>query len=198
MAQFNSLAFVFTFDKVLDSLQQSEKITKATLLTLSRDLLLLLHTQNTKQGDIGYINRVINVLTPVNRRAFLAFCKEFTGFILNEDGTMFLKKSKKHYEEVAERAIEWLNDPHNNIWTWSETRLTVEAVPTPFNAEYVKKQTAALLKKADKAGMSQAELMGAIFDAGFTIDSIMLMLEQHNKLDDMVQRIEDTFEIVKG
>lgn len=188
---FNSLAFIATFDKTLESLAQSEKITKGVLQSLSRDLLSLLHSNNTKQGDIGYINRTLNVLTPVNRKVFIHFCKEFTGFILTDDGTMFAKKSKKHYDDVAIKALSWLDDPMNNIWNWADRNIDI--VPKEFTLEGVKKATETMLKRANKAGMSQAEVLGAIFEAGFTVEAVVLMLEKADKLGDVVQRIDEEF-----
>lgn len=194
MAQFNSVAFVASFDAVLETLAQSEKITKATLQTLSRDLLALLHTENPKQGDIGYINRVINVLTPVNRKVFIAFGREFTGFIMNKDGTAFLKKAKKHYDDAAIKALVWLDDPMNNIWSWADRNIDI--VPKEFTIEAVKKTTENMLKKAEKANISQADMLGAMFEAGFTVDSLLIMLEKSDKLGDLVTRIDEQFEEV--
>lgn len=192
MAQFNSIAFIASFDKVLETLTQSEKVTKATLQVLSRDLLALLHTKNPKQGDIGYINRTIAVLTPVNRKVFIAFGRAFTGFITNADNTTFLKKSKKHYDDAAIKALEWLDDPMNNIWSWADREIDI--VPKEFTLDAVKKQTENMLKKAEKNNISQADILGAMFEAGFTLDSLLIMLEKQDKLGDMVQRIDEQFE----
>jgi len=193
MAQFNSVGFVASFDAVLLSLENSEKITKAVLKGLSRDLLALLHTKNDKMGDIGYINRTINVLTPVNKRAFLAFCKEFTGFILNDDGTMFLKKSKKHYDAVAIRAIDWLDDPMNNIWSWQEKHLEVERVVNPFDMDKVRLTLTQLKAKAEKNNISNTDIIGALFDTGFTVQDLIDTLTKVDKLGDAVEIIEHDF-----
>ena len=192
MAEFNSLAFVASFDNILASLAASEKITKATLQTLSRDLLALLHTKNPKQGDIGYINRVTNVLTPVNRKVFVMFCREFTGFICDKTGQVFLKKSQKHYDDVAIKALVWLDDPMNNIWSWAERNIEIQ--PKEFSLEMVKKQTESMLKKAEKAGFTQADVLASMFEAGFTLDALVVMLEKQDKIGDVVQKIEDEYQ----
>jgi translation elongation factor EF-1beta len=195
MAQFNSIAFVASFDKVLETLSQSEKITKATLQTLSRDLLALLHTKNPKQGDIGYINRTINVLTPVNRKVFMAFCREFTGFIADKSGQSFLKKSQKHYDDAALKALEWLDDPMNNIWSWADRN--IEIVPKEFTLDIVKKSTEQMLKKADKAGIDQADILGAMFEAGFTLKALLVMLEKQDKLEGLMEEVNEQFDIIE-
>ncbi len=191
MAQFNSIAFVSSFDRVLEAIGQSEKITKHTLQTLSRDLLSLLHTNNTKQGDIGYINRVIGVLSPINRKVFMAFCREFTGFIANKDNTAFLKKSQKHYDAAAIKALEWLDDPMNNIWSWADRNIDI--VPKEFTLDSVTKATESMLKKADKAGFTQADVLDAMFNAGLTIDALLVMLEKQDKVGDMFEKIESNY-----
>jgi hypothetical protein len=190
---FNSNAFVASFDAVLLTLTNSEKITKATLQVLSRDLLSLLHTKNDKMGDIGYINRTIQVLTPVNKRAFIAFCKEFTGFILNDGGLMFDKKSKKHYDVVAIKAIEWLDDPLNNIWSWQETNLEVEKVVNPFDMDKVRLTLTQLKAKAAKNNISNIDIIGALFDTGFTVQDLIDTLEKVDKLGEAASIIEHDF-----
>lgn len=194
MAQFNSAAFLASFDRQLKHLATSEKITKTTLQTLSRDLLALLHTKNDKQGDIGYINRTVAVLTPVNRKVFLEFGREFTGYILNDDGTMFLKKSKRHYDVVAIKAMEWLDDPMNNIWSWADRH--IELVSKEFTLDSVKKQTESMLKKAKKANISQSEMLAAIFESGFTIDALLIMLEKTDKLEEFANRMDEEYDQV--
>jgi hypothetical protein len=193
MAKFDSLVFVGTFDKVLESLQNSEKITKAVLQELSRNLLELLHSKNTKQGDIGYINRTINVLTPVNKRAFILFCKEFTGFICNDDGTMFLKKSKKHYDAVALKALEWLEDPLNNLWTWQTRNIDMEKVVVPYSLDNIRESFAQMVKKGGKVNISKADIIGAMFDTGFTIEDLIETLEKVEKLGEVMDIIEHDY-----
>lgn len=194
MAQFNATAFISGFDRQLKHLATSEKMTKALLQTLSRDLLTLLHSKNEKQGDIGYINRTIAVLTPVNRKVFIAFAKEFTGFILNQEGLAFLKKSKKHYDEVAAKALAWLEDPMNNIWSWAERN--IEIVPKEFNVEAIKKATENMLKKAEKNHISKAEVFGAIIAGGFTIEELVECMVKLDKMDDVMHTVETKYDVI--
>jgi hypothetical protein len=189
---FNANAFVSTFDNVLETLANSEKITKAVLQTLSRDLLELLHTKNPKQGDIGYINRTIAVLTPVNRKVFIEFNKEFTGFILSKAGNVFEKKAKKHYDDVALKALVWLEDPMNNIWSWADRN--VEIVAKEFTLDVVKKNMETMFKKADKSGINRLDVITTILQAGITVDELVQAMEKAGELADVVENIEKNYD----
>lgn len=188
---FDSVKFIAGFERQLKHLVTSEKITKALLQTMSRDLLALLHTKNDKQGDIGYINRTIAALTPVNRKVFISFAKEFTGFILNDGGSCFIKKSKKHYDESATKALVWLEDPMNNIWSWADRN--IEVVPKEFNIEAIKKATENMLKKAEKNHISKAEVFGAIIAGGFTIAELVECMVKLDKMDDVMHEVETNY-----
>lgn len=191
---FDSTLFIANFERQLKHLVTSEKITKGLLQTMSRDLLSLLHTKNEKQGDIGYINRTIGALTPVNRKVFIEFCKEFTGFILNDGGQLFVKKSKKHYDDAALKALAWLDDPMNNIWSWANRNIDV--VPKEFNIEAIKKATENMLKKAEKNHISKAEVFGAIIAGGFTIEELVECMVKLDKMDDVMHTVETKYDVI--
>ena len=188
---FNANAFVSTFDQVLENLRGAEKITKATLQTLSRDLLELLHTKNPKQGDIGYINRTIAVLTPVNRKVFIEFNKEFTGFILAKAGHMFEKKSKKHYDDVAIKALTWLEDPMNNIWSWADRNIDV--VAKEFTLDAVKKSMETLFKKAEKHEINRVDVIATILGAGISIEELVQAMDKIGELGDVMDNIQNNY-----
>jgi len=190
---FDRTKFVASFDATLTRLQRAEHITKEVLRPLSRDLLQMLHSDDKNQGDIGYINRTIAVLSPANKKVFVLFMKEFTGFILNDDGTMFLKKSKKHYVAVQATALAWLTDPLNNYWSWVG-RKKIETTDIPFTSEYITTATKKMLDKAAKNGMTHAQVLEAMFDGGITIDDLIIMLDHAGKVGDVVAKIDEQFE----
>ncbi len=172
---FKANEFVASFVQTLETLTQSEKITKATLQTLSRDVLYALHCDGDTKGDIGYINRTIAVLTPVNKKAFILFCKEFTGFIMNNEGNAFLKKSKKHYDDVSAKALVFLDDPMNNLWSWADRNIEMEK--KEFSLDAVTHTIEVLLKKATKNKISQADFMRAVIKGGIDADSIIAIMD---------------------
>lgn len=192
---FDRTKFVSSFDATLTRLKRAEHIGKEVLMPLSRDLLLMLHSDEKNQGDIGYINRTIAVLSPANKKVFVLFMKEFTGFICNDDNTMFVKKSKKHYAVVQAMALAWLDDPLNNFYSWVG-RQKIEATKVEFNAEYVKSATKKMLEKAHKSGMSNAQVLEAMFEGGLQLSDLIAMLDHAGKVGDVVALIDEQFEEV--
>lgn len=193
---FNSLAFLASFDKQITRLQRAEHITKDTVKAMSRDLLSLIHTEkdNSKFGDIGFINRFLNALSPANRRVAVLFFKEFTGFIYNDDGKAFVKKSKKHYDEVQARTLDKLNtDPVFNMWSWQDARINMEVVPTPYTLERVQETFTQMVKKADKANISKKDILGVMLNTGFTLQDIIDCLDATHHLGEAVSMIEQQY-----
>lgn len=167
---FDKLTYDKSFVVAIKSLTASEKTTKAILLDLSRSTLEALHSSE----DIGYVNRLLDVLTPMNKATAVLYFKEFTGFHFDADSTQFGKKDKKTYTECADKTAKFLDDPLNNIWSWA-TR-NVEVQKKEFSLDAVTTYITATLKKADKAGFKQGDVLAAIFKAGFTPESIMALV----------------------
>lgn len=170
MKQFDKQAFNTLFDRAIESLQGAEKITKAVLLDLSRSVLEALHVTE----DIGYVNRVVAVLTPVNRKVAILYFQEMSGFKGGKDG-VFTTKDKKNYEEVKAKAELFLEDPLNNIWTWAAREIEIEK--KEFDLERMKKQAAALVKKVNDNQLSQVDLLKAMLDNGLTVDSLVALMD---------------------
>jgi len=169
---FNADEFKGGFDKTIKALAKAESLTKDTLRDLSRSLLFA--TQQTE--DIGYINKTIGVLTPMNRKTAIMFFKEFSGLNFDDDAGSFSKKNKKKYEEIAALATAQLDDPHFNMWTWAEKNLTIE--PKAFELAKVTQFAKSALKKAKDAGLSETDVLKAFFGGGFTAESIVAIMEQ--------------------
>lgn len=170
MSQFSMEAFVGSFNRVIDTLRESERITKETLKDLSRELLYA--TQQTE--DIGYINRTIAILTPMNRKACILFFKEFSGFLFDDDEASFSKKDKKRYEKTKAKALEALADPHFNLWTWAEKNVEMEV--KPLDLSKIQAYMKGVLKKAANEGIPQGEVLKAVFAGGFEPDALMTLL----------------------
>lgn len=168
---FNSQQFAASFDKTLKALDKAEKFTKDTLRDLSRDLISVTH----ETQDIGFVNRTIQVLTPMNRRTAIIFFKAFSGFKWNDDEQSFTKKDKAGFDAVVKTAAVEMEDPHFNIWTWAEKNVEVEA--KKFSLDDVKKFAERAIKKGEKEGISQTDLLKAFFEGGFKPESLIAMME---------------------
>ena len=161
--QFNREGFIASFDKALKTLARTEKVTKEVLRDVSRTVLEAVHAT----GDIGYVNRLNAVLTPVNRRVSAKYFEHFTGFHYDTTSLLFTKKSKKRYDESLAAAVEFLSDPHNNIWTWAERNIEIE------KKDFTVDKVSDIVKKAIKKNISQADILKAVLSAGVTLDTVI-------------------------
>lgn len=165
---FNRAQFEASFSKSIRSLAGAEKKTKELVRQLSRDVLEAHH----ETGDVAFINKFVSVLTPMNKRTAVLFFKAFSGHV-EKDG-IFGSKDKKHYEEKVEASRLFLEDPLNNMWSWAEVHVQMEAKPLDLNA--FNKRMGQLLKKADEAEIPHAEVVKAILANGITVHEIMALL----------------------
>lgn len=162
-------ATIETIGVKIEELGKSERITKALLSELSREVLtvvLIDEGKDTGKGteDSRTINELINVLTPVNKRAAIVFFKHFVPFtrVTDENGEFvsFGKKDKKTWEEKIELVKESLADPHFNLWTWADRNIEVE--PKAYDVKKVTKAIETALKKANKADVIRAIMAGGL------------------------------------
>jgi len=169
---FNRAAFLESFEVSLDAIAQAETVTKRELMGLSRTILEFVH----ETGDIGPVNRLLAVLTPVNKKVAKLFFVHFTGFHFDDVAMLFVKKSKKRYADALVAYREFIADPHNNIWTWAQRHVEVEA--KPFTADKVKNYMVKALKDAQAAGMSELDVFRGVFGAGFKVETIIALLAE--------------------
>lgn len=165
---FDKLNYDPKFNASLKALAKSEKVTRAELLDLSRSVLEAIHATQ----DIAYVNRVLDVLTPMNKRTAVLFFKEFSGFQCDEG--VFTRKDKKNYEKASAAAVAFLEDPLNNIWSWAERNVAIE--PKKFALEDVTKWMERTIKKAGDEGVSQADVLRAIFKAGVDAEALAAIM----------------------
>lgn len=170
LKSFNKAAFEVAFGVSLIALAGSEKVTKAELQTLSRSVLEATHATE----DHGYMNRLIQVLTPVNKKVAIAFLKHFSGFSFDDALGAFGKKSKKRYEAAHKLAMEFLEDPMNNIWSWAERN--IEITQKEFSLADVTSATKRFIDKAKKANISQVDVLRAVIAGGLSIDDLIAVM----------------------
>ena len=169
--QFSMEAFAAGFEKNLKALQKAEKITKDLLRDMSRDVLNAVHVTQ----DSGVINKLIAVLTPVNRKVAILFYKEFSGFNWDDEEVSFGKKNKKKYEDIKAKALLALTNPHFNIWTWAERNVDIEK--KPLKLADITKFVEKTLKRANEEGIAQADVIKAIIDGGLELDALMALMD---------------------
>lgn len=114
----------------LEAIAAAEKITRVELAALSREALMYVPESN----DIDLVNRLLGVLTPMNRETAIQFFRHFLPWEVEEtkDGefSRFGKRMKKE-KQVKRRMdaiTEFLADEANTIWTWAGENLEVNKV----------------------------------------------------------------------
>jgi hypothetical protein len=172
MEKFNKGQFEAQFVKALQAIAGAERVTKEELKTLSRNILIAWH----ETGNCEYANKLLAVLTPVNKKVFVAFGKHFAGFSHDDVLGVFTKKSKKRYEKAHADYVEFMADPHNNIWTWAERH--IEVTHKPFDVDGVAKYITKALKQAQGVGLSQVDVLKAVFKGGIEPAAVLTVFEE--------------------
>lgn len=192
---FDKLTFEVSFADALLRLAASEKVTKEDLKVLSRNVLEAWHAT----GQVVYANKLLMVLSPVNKKVAVVFFKRFSGYSFDEVQGMFTGKSKKRYEQAALDCVEFLADPHNNIWTWADRHVEIQA--KDFELGAVTKYITSTLKKAAGVGLSQSDVLRAVFKAGVEPSALVAAFNEmafQDKEGDTVEIPAEMFEPVKA
>lgn len=176
---FDKATFEAGLTKAIKALKASEKVTKENLQVLSRSVLEALH--HPLGGDIGYVNRLLEVLTPMNKKVAILYFKEFTGFNFDSEKGTFTTKNKKAYAEVQAKVVTFLEDPMNNLWSWAGREVDIEK--KEFDLERLQKMTESIVKKADKAGITQLEILRAVMAAGVKVDTILELMQEMDGIE---------------
>jgi hypothetical protein len=170
----------------ITALGNAEKVTKAVLAELSRELLDYVMIDGTH--DIAAVNRTIGVLTPVNRKVAIEFFGAFTSHKFNEGTQAFGGKDRKKHDAVLAECTEFLADETNNIWTWADKNIDV----TPKPKDYFNK-LAKLVEKAlsdESEGILAVDVVNAILAAGIEESTLALILAERQADRDAIVEAE--------
>lgn len=141
----------------INTLAKSERITKAKLSVLSRTVLAYVYETN----DVAMVTRLLNVLTPVNKRVAAMYFPHFLGWSYNEENFTFGKKAKeKMHSKKFDLTVEWLEDEANDIWVWADNNVQMQVKPK----DYAKKLTQLVTKalKDEDEGIDAKDVLYAI------------------------------------
>jgi hypothetical protein len=195
--QFNTALFEAGFNTAIEALGAAEKITKETLKVWANKVIEATHAT----GQTAYMNKLIAVLTPVNKKVSILFLGHFTGYRYDEKEMSFLNKDKKKY---AQALIDWEKfsaDPLNNIWVWADRH--IEVAHKPFTLDDVSVKTSRIWKDAHAAGLTNGDIIRAMLSAKdkdkavvFTLDDIVSALSELGVEGDL--KVEDTSIFVRG
>ena len=175
---FDKNQFDKQYQENVAKLAASEKITKELLRSMSRDVLAAHH----ETGDVAYINGLIAVLTPMNKKMSVLFFKEFSGHLYSEETNAFSKKDKKRYDDAKKKSFDRLEDPNFNVFSWADMHVEVEK--KPFTIGKMQQQMGSLIKKAEENKISHADVIRALLANGIEVAEFMKVVhhmaeEQH-------------------
>lgn len=182
----DKVQFNATFAAFLKTIQEAEAITKRELGIMGNTLIAGVHGLGDAQvliGELDYINRLLLVVTPMHRKLLVSFFKHFGGYVFDADKGEFTKKNKSAYMDALKAAKELLagkcpliaKEHPQNIWGWAE-HLKVES-PKVFNPDRVAKFVKDQIGLATGAGLSKLDVLGAVFEGGFTAQDVADMME---------------------
>lgn len=174
---FDRKVFEAEFKKAISKLAKSEKVSKDELRVLSRTILEATH----ETGDISFINALLAILSPMNRKTAKLFFVEFSGFTYDETTQRFVQKSKKKYEERHAACVAFLEDPLNNIWTWADRNIELEK--KDFDVNKIGELFEQFVKKAAKENLTQKDVLKAIFQKGVELDTIVALMGEIYDVD---------------
>lgn len=178
---FNKENFEAKFNRSMDDLRRAERVSKETIKELSRSVLEALHIT----GDIQYVNTFIGALSPMNKKTAVLYFKEFSGFKHDDALGLFTSKAKKKYDDAHAASLEFLADPHNNLWTWAERNIEMEK--KEFDAERLNKMAKQLIDKATKNDFKQSDVLKALLANGMTLDTMLEVMQGMEGLEVNVQ-----------
>ena len=155
----------------IETLANAEKITKVVLSELSRELLAYVLIDGKEVDgelvpsfDIQPVNKVLRVLTPMNRRVATMFFTTLLPFKFDDATNSFTKMNKANQVENATLAVEIaLTDDAFDIWVWAENNVKIE----PKEVDWNKKLTADMVKalEAGLTGDDILNIMNAVLQA---------------------------------
>jgi hypothetical protein len=117
-----------SIDSAIEALAAAETITKLRLAELSRSVLTYIVVEGSP--DVATLNRLLGVLTPMNKQAAQLYFEHFIPYQFDDKTGLFgerIKKQTRHDAKVA-AAVKWLEkDEANTIWTWVDDNVEVKA-----------------------------------------------------------------------
>lgn len=168
-------------EKNIAALVKSEATTKDQLAIVSRDML----TYVVDTNDIGMVNRLCDVLTPLNKATAFQFFGAFLPW--KQDGKAFGKKLEGT-EAISKRVVAiqaFLKDANNNIWTWAAENIEVVAKPKNYSVKLAKLVERALNDENEAITVSQ--VIQSIIQGGVSIIDIMASVDSAKNVIDQIK-----------
>lgn len=168
----------------IEAIANAEKITKAELGHVSREMLLYV----PKSDDIDVVNKLLGVLTPMNKRTAILFFKHFLPWTAEETAEGEFSrfggklKKQKQVDRKAQLIVDFLANEANDIWTWAGENVEVEYKPKDFAANVTKAVQQALKGEKKENGetppISAQDVIAAVLRAGIPVNEMLDMAQE--------------------
>ena len=161
--------------EAIEAVGQAEKITKAGLSILSRELIMFC----IEHKNAALVNTLLwsGKLTPRNQQMAVLYFEKFMPFSQQDDKERPLFKNFSERKMAGKKAdIEaWLADEKNDIWLWASTN--VKDTELKDRAVTVTNAIKNALKggKDGKGKKTEAEVLEAVIAGGLSIDAIIAL-----------------------
>lgn len=151
-------------------LADAEQLGYAQLKPLSRELLEYVPLS----GDIAMVNRLLQALKPVNRKACVAYFSHFLPWVYDEtvkrfDGKM---KSDKRIRAKAQAVDEFLSEADSSLYSWKKEKAAEKEV------DYIAKVTKAVGNALDE-GKGKADVnatLAGVLAGGVSLEELAAFL----------------------
>lgn len=172
----------------ITAIAAAEKITRASLGEISRELLM--YVPDTK--DIDLVNRLLIVLTPMNKATAVLYFKHFLPWEFEEDNAKFgsMMQGDKKIKRRIDMISEFLSDTDNNIWTWADVNVNIERIKPDLGLSITEAVNKALVgtkqTKTKEAAepITKAEALAAFMDADINLDDVLAAITSAKKASD--------------
>lgn len=158
-------------------LAKSEKITRKVLAEVANELLLYVPGSN----DIDAVNRLVAVLTPVNKQAAILFFKSMLQWSFVDGVFTTIQKGERTVSAKNERRLAFIKS-EETFWSWVDDNTTIEAKPKDFQNDIVN-----LIKRATKDGdyqISHAQVIQSVLASGITIQEVLTMVNAQQQREE--------------
>ena len=152
------------------SVAKSETNVRSKLSSLSRELLMYV----PDSGDIGMVNRLLDVVTPRNREMLVLFFNEFLPWKLEKTAGIFTGKikGKGSIEKKLTAIDQFLKREHNDVWTWADENITTTVRPKNYASKLTKLVERSLADENE--GLNVQQVMTALLNAdGLNIHDVI-------------------------
>jgi hypothetical protein len=164
----------------LEDIANAEKITRVELGALSRELLIYVPDTN----DIDIVNRLLGVVTNMNRRGLILYFQHFLPWNVEKDAEGNFSRFGKKLEgdkKVAKRMAlieEWLKDESNTFWVWSDANINLKQKDlfAPIGRAINKALEGD--EKTNTPALSPVEVVAAIFGSNLTLADMIAGLDK--------------------